>query len=129
MRFEKRIRERRNAATAGRACVAVAVLTLTSLGCKDAATRAREAEQHIRAQLKDPMAEALAQKLPPERVREAQLHLRALKEYLGEPNGVLDSVTVNAIQAFQDAHGLRANGMLTDETLEKLRESAPQKRS
>jgi peptidoglycan hydrolase-like protein with peptidoglycan-binding domain len=102
-------------------------LALLGGGCKDAETRAREAQEKIRAQLKDPMAEARAQKPAPERVREAQKHLQVLHEYLGEANGVLDSVTLNAIQAFQDAHGLKANGMLTDETLARLREVAARK--
>ena len=106
-----------------------AALLLPLFGCKDAQTRAKEAEEQIRKQLKDPMAEALAQKLPPERVKEAQEYLRTLKEYLGDADGKLDSVTVNAIQAFQDAHGLKANGMLTDDTLAKLREAAKQKSS
>jgi len=105
----------------------VLVLGLAATGCKDAETRAQEAQAKIREQLKDPMAEALAQKLPPEKVKEAQRHLAVLKEYLGETNGVLDSVTVNAIQAFQDSHGLDANGMLTDQTLESLREAAGKK--
>jgi peptidoglycan hydrolase-like protein with peptidoglycan-binding domain len=106
-----------------------AAVLLPLVGCKNAETRAREAEMKIRAQLKDPMAEALAQKLPAEKVREAQQHLQALKEYLGEVNGELDSVTVNAIQAFQDSHGLKANGMLTEQTLQKLGEAAGKKSS
>lgn len=104
-----------------------AFVAATLFGCKDAETRAREAEQKIRAQLKDPMADALAQKVPAEKVKEAQECLITVHEYLGEANGVLDSVTVNAIQAFQDAHGLANNGMLTDQTLAKLREAAGKK--
>ena len=112
-----------------RATVLAAVLALPLIGCKDAETRKHEAEEQIRKQLKDPMADALAQKLPPEKVKEAQQCLIVVKEYMGEVNGTLDSVTVNAIQAFQDAHGLAANGMLTDETLAKLREASQQKKS
>jgi peptidoglycan hydrolase-like protein with peptidoglycan-binding domain len=112
-----------------RAAALAAMLAAPALGCKDAETRAREAQEKIREQLKDPMAEALAQQLPKETVKEAQEHLRALREYLGEANGVLDSVTVNAIQAFQDAHGLKADGMLDEQTLTKLREAAEKKRS
>jgi len=36
-------------------------------------------------------------------------------------------VTVNAIQAFQAANGLPNTGMLTDQTLAKLREAAGKK--
>jgi peptidoglycan hydrolase-like protein with peptidoglycan-binding domain len=104
-----------------------ALLAAPVLGCKDAKTRAIEAEAKIREQLKDPMADALAQKLPAEKVKEAQEHLIVVREYLGEADGVLDSVTVNAIQAFQDSHGLPNNGMLTDQTLIKLREAASKK--
>lgn len=111
-----------------RLCFA-ALLGLAAFGCKDAATRAREAEGKIRAQLKDPMADALNQKLPAEQVKEAQEHLATLKEYLGDKDGVLDSVTVNAVQAFQAANGLSANGMLTTQTMEKLREVAQKKSS
>lgn len=112
----------------------VALLAVTALGlglggCKDAETRAREAEERIRAQLKDPMAEALAQELPAATVKEAQEHLRVLQEYHDPPDGVLDMVTVNAIQAFQDAHGLEANGMLTEETLTELRAEAAKRKS
>jgi len=109
--------------------IAVALMALAFFGCKDSATRAREAEELIRKQLKDPMADALAQKLPPDLVKEAQQHLGKLREYQGQADGTLDSVTVNAIQAFQTAHGLTANGMLTDETMKKLREAAQQKSS
>ena len=108
---------------------AVIIAALSILGCKDSQTRAREAEEKIRAQLKDPMEAALAQKLPADEVKEAQDHLRTLKEYLGESNGVLDSVTVNAIQAFQDSHGLSPTGMLTEQTLDKLREATGKKSS
>ena len=106
-----------------------ALLALPLVGCKDAETRAREAREKISAQLKDPMEAALAQKLPPEKVKEAQQHLQVLREYLGEVNGELDSVTVNAIQAFQDSHGLKANGMLTEQTMQKLNEAAGKKTS
>jgi peptidoglycan hydrolase-like protein with peptidoglycan-binding domain len=107
--------------------LSAAALALPLGGCKDTKTRAREAEESMRAQMKDPMAEALAQKLPPATVQEAQRHLRRLHEYLGEENGVLDSVTVNAIQAFQDSQGLKANGVLTEQTMQKLREAAEKK--
>lgn len=113
--------------TLARAALIAAALGVAALGCKDAETRTREAQEKIRAQLKDPMADALTQKLPAEVVREAQEHLTVLNEYQGEVNGVLDSVTVNAVQAFQAEHGLEANGMLTARTLEALREAAEQK--
>jgi len=60
-----------------------AVLVVSIFGCKDTQTRAKEAEEKMRAQLKDPMADALAQKLPADRVKEAQECLIVVKEYLG----------------------------------------------
>jgi peptidoglycan hydrolase-like protein with peptidoglycan-binding domain len=42
-------------------------------------------------------------------------------EYLGEVNGKLDSVTVNAIQAFQRSRGLRDDGLLDERTKRELR--------
>jgi peptidoglycan hydrolase-like protein with peptidoglycan-binding domain len=112
-----------------RTALLVAVLLVVATGCKDAETRAREAQEKIMAQLADPMATALAQELPAAKVEEAQRHLQVLREYLGEINGELDSVTVNAIQAFQDSHGLPADGMLTGETLDELRQAAAHRQS
>jgi len=67
---------------------------------------------------------ALEQKVSADEVKTAQEQLTKLNEYQGEVNGKLDSVTVNAIEAFQRDKGLKADGILTAETKRLLQESA-----
>jgi peptidoglycan hydrolase-like protein with peptidoglycan-binding domain len=86
-----------------------------------AADRAREAAEEIRQSIPNVDATALAQKAEAKTVREVQERLTQLKEYMGEINGDLDSVTVHAIQAFQRSAGLRDDGILDQETLDRLR--------
>jgi peptidoglycan hydrolase-like protein with peptidoglycan-binding domain len=103
------------------------ILTLAALAActgKDAETRAREAEKKIKDSIPDVVGAALAQKATPEQIKHAQEELKVLSEYLGEPTGQLDAVTVSAIQAFQRTQGLTADGMLTDKTLRLLQEAA-----
>ena len=101
------------------ACCALAACT-----GKDAETRAREAEKKIKESIPDVVGVALAQKVSPEQIKQAQEELKALSEYLGETNGKLDAVTVSAIQAFQRTQSLKADGMLTDKTMRLLQEAA-----
>ena len=98
-------------------------------GCssEDAASRARDAAAKIQAQIVDPQATALAQTAPPDKVKQAQKELTVVREYLGDIDGKLDSVTVNAIEAFQTEHGLDSNGLLTDNTMDALRDAAKKK--
>jgi peptidoglycan hydrolase-like protein with peptidoglycan-binding domain len=101
--------------------------TLTVLAActgKNAETRAREAEKKIKDSIPDVVGAALAQKATPEQIKRAQQELKVLSEYLGEPTGQLDAVTVSAIQAFQRTEGLKADGMLTDKTMRLLQEAA-----
>jgi peptidoglycan hydrolase-like protein with peptidoglycan-binding domain len=101
--------------------------TLCALvGCtgKDAETRAREAEKKIKDSIPDVVGAAVAQKVSPELVKQAQEKLKVLSEYLGEADGRLDAVTVSAIQAFQRTQGLKADGMLTDKTMRLLQDAA-----
>ena len=105
----------------------VIILTVTALAActgKDAETRAREAEKKIKETVPDVVGVALAQKATPEQIKQAQEELKALREYLGEPTGQLDAVTVSAIQAFQRTQGLKADGILTDKTMRLLQEAA-----
>lgn len=113
------------------AAAALVLAALGSSGCTsdDAERRAREAAEEIRSQLVDPQERALSQEAPPERVREAQEHLTTLREYLGVVNGEIDAVTVNAVEAFQSAHDLESDGLLTDETMERLRAAAEKKKA
>ncbi len=103
------------------------ILTLTALAAcsgKDAETRAREAEKKIKDSIPDVVGAALAQKATQEQIKQAQEELKVLSEYLGEPTGQLDAVTVSAIQAFQRTQGLKADGMLTGKTMRLLQEAA-----
>jgi peptidoglycan hydrolase-like protein with peptidoglycan-binding domain len=87
--------------------------------------RERQAAKEIRESIKDVEAIALEQNASPEVIKEAQQHLTALKEYQGEVNGKLDSVTVNSIQAFQRSAGIEDDGILNEKTRLKLAQTAP----
>jgi|ERR1700687_1521814 len=105
------------------------IVILALCGCSKESTerRAREAAEKIMGSIRDVEAEALAQKVTPEQVSNAQKALSAANEYQGEVNGKLDSVTVNAIEAFQRAHGLPGNGLLDEKTQRLLNEQLAKK--
>jgi peptidoglycan hydrolase-like protein with peptidoglycan-binding domain len=84
--------------------------------------RAREALEKMQSSMQDRMGVALAQKATPDEIKQAQTALSGLKEYMGEINGKLDSVTVNAIEAFQRSRGLDDDGILDAETKKLLAE-------
>ena len=58
-----------------------------------------------------------------------QKNLTVINEYQGEIDGKLDSVTVNAIQAFQRTAGLKDDGLITAATRQKLAAAAAQGKS
>jgi hypothetical protein len=61
------------------------------------------------------------QKAPtPDRISEIQSALVRGGYYQGSPNGKWDSNTVAAVQKFQSANGIEANGKLDAPTLQKL---------
>jgi peptidoglycan hydrolase-like protein with peptidoglycan-binding domain len=61
------------------------------------------------------------QKAPsPDRISEIQSALSRGGYYQGDPNGKWDSNTVAAVQKFQSANGIEANGKLDAPTLQKL---------
>lgn len=107
----------------GRRLLAVGLLGFASLwsGCSDTEARARQAAEKMKQSMPDVEARALAQPLSEAEVKEAQEGLRAASEYLGEIDGKLDSVTVNAIQAFQRSRGVKDDGILNDRTKRELR--------
>ncbi len=84
------------------ALASVALLSV-ALGCNapSAEDRAREAAAEIEASIQDFDTPALKQEVDPEVVKEVQTQLTTLKQYMGEVNGEIDPVLVNAIQAFQ----------------------------
>jgi peptidoglycan hydrolase-like protein with peptidoglycan-binding domain len=64
---------------------------------------------------------ASKQKAPtPDRISEIQSALSRGGYYQGDPNGRWDSNTVAAVQKFQSANGIEANGKLDAPTLQKL---------
>jgi peptidoglycan hydrolase-like protein with peptidoglycan-binding domain len=103
---------------------AIFLLALVCAACSDADTerRGRETFEKVQESMPNRIAVALEQKVTPEEVAEAQKSLTAAKEYMGEINGKLDAVTVNAIQAFQRSRGLEDDGLLDDKTKELLAE-------
>ena len=103
--------------------VALVLLLGTGSGCQggqSAEDRAREAAEEISRSQPNVEATALAQVVDKETVKTAQEQLALLHEYQGEANGELDTVTVNAIQAFQRSAGLDDDGLLSPATREKL---------
>ncbi len=102
--------------------VGLGVLLCTGCSRESAEARARAAAEKVKESMPDVEAKALAQRLTPERVKHAQAALTAAQEYQGEIDGQLDAVTVNAIEAFQRAHGLKGDGMLNDKTEKALNE-------
>ena len=110
--------------------VALVFLTLfMSAGCSNQSTetRAREAAKKIKASIPDVEAKALAQKVTPDEVKQAQEALTIDNQYQGDVNGTLDAVTVNAIEAFQREHDLKDDGILTTETRRLLKQELAKK--
>jgi len=79
------------------------VVAAVTCGGPSAEERARAAAEEIQKGVVDPGAAALDQKLDRDAVRQVQQALTDRHEYMGEIDGKLDAVTVNAIQAFQRA--------------------------
>jgi peptidoglycan hydrolase-like protein with peptidoglycan-binding domain len=105
----------------------IATLFLAGCNAPSAETRAREQAEKIKESIPDVEAVALAQKVTPERVKQAQEALKKTNEYLGEVNGKLDAVTVNSIEAFQHAHALKGDGILNEKTERLLQEELAKK--
>ncbi|MBI3785799.1 MAG: peptidoglycan-binding protein [Deltaproteobacteria bacterium] len=104
------------------------VIVAVAFGCNaDPEARARQAAEKVKESIPDVEAKALAQKLSADEVHSAQQALIIAKEYLGEATGKLDSVTVNAIEAFQRSHGITDDGMLNDATKKALQAQLAQK--
>ena len=107
--------------------VAIVALSLCFGACSREVSeeRARQAEKEVRDSLgPDVDATAVAQDVSPELIKEVQTNLTAIHEYKGEINGTLDSVTVNAIEAFQRSAGLPDNGLINPRTRERLQAAA-----
>ena|SRR6185369_12442651 len=110
-----------------RTVLAVALMVAAAAaGCnrQSVEERAKETLEKIQKGMVDVEAVALEQKTDAATVTEVQRNLTAITEYQGEINGKLDSVTVNAIQAFQRDAGLKDNGIIDGTTREKLAAAA-----
>ncbi len=103
------------------------LLAFTGCSHKSLEERAREQAEKVIGAMGAEQARALDQKVTPEVVTQAQQALTQAHEYLGEVNGKLDAVTVNAIEAFQRSHGVKDDGMLNDKTQRLLREELAKK--
>lgn len=115
-----------------RLSLGVALLTaLGAAGCshKTVEERARETADKMQKSLVDVEGIALEQKADPALVSEVQRNLTTINEYQGEIDGKIDSVTVNAIQAFQRTAGLPDDGIITQDTRQKLSSAAGQRKS
>lgn len=86
--------------------------------------RMKEMEKRAKESMPKTQENALKQKADPETVKKVQAELMVLKEYLDEPTGKIDFVTVNAVQAFQHRVGLTEDGLLDTETLQRLEQEA-----
>ena len=102
---------------------------LSVVGChqRTIEERARDTLERIQASMVDVEVIALEQKADPAVISEVQRNLTAINEYQGEIDGKLDSVTVNAIQAFQRTAGLKDDGIITEATRQKLAAAAQAK--
>lgn len=107
-----------------RAAVLVCISAMLLVGCsrQSIEDRAREQAEKIKASLGDAETRALEQKATPEQVKQAQVALTQVHEYMGEVNGKLDAITVNAVEAFQRSHGLEGNGILNEKTQRLLQD-------
>jgi murein L,D-transpeptidase YcbB/YkuD len=99
-------------------------LTLPGCNNRSVEDRARDTLEKIQKSMVDVEAVALDQKAEPAVISEVQKNLTTINEYQGEIDGKLDSVTVNAIQAFQRSAGLKDDGIITDATRQKLAAAA-----
>ena len=112
------------------ALVAGLSLLLGGAACepKSDEERGREAMKEMEKSMVDFDSIALEQKADAAVVEDVQRNLTAINEYQGDINGKVDSVTVNAIQAFQRSAGLRDDGMITADTRTKLAAAARAKK-
>jgi peptidoglycan hydrolase-like protein with peptidoglycan-binding domain len=110
-------------------CTALAFAPLSGVALADAragqtsssTTSARPPSQRSSHKKKRHGKSGPKQKAPtPDRISEIQSALSRGGYYQGNPNGKWDSNTVAAVQKFQSANGIEANGKLDAPTLQKL---------
>ena len=107
----------------------IGVLVVNACSRQTVEERARETAEKIQKSMVDVEGIALDQQVEPAIVSEVQKNLTTINEYQGEIDCKLDTVTVNAIQSFQRAAGLKDDGNITQATRQKLAAAAGQARS
>jgi peptidoglycan hydrolase-like protein with peptidoglycan-binding domain len=105
------------------------LVAVSACSHQTAEERARATAEKLTKSIIDVEAIALDQTVDAGVVTEVQTNLTKINEYQGEINGKLDSVTVNAIQAFQRTAGVKDDGIITDATRQKLAAAAGQAKS
>ncbi len=131
-----RLREYRIILGVAQGFLGVAILcAVAACGVPNAEERERDAAAAIEASIQDFDGPALSQEVERKVVVEVQTHLTEIKEYMGEINGEIDPVLVNAIQAFQRAKDAEVpwwkfwqhrpnDGLITDLLRQQLKEAA-----
>ena len=109
------------------ATLLVAVLAVVGCSHKSLEERAREQAEKVIGAMGEAQNQAMEQKASPEDITQAQQALTRVHEYMGEVNGKLDAVTINAIQAYQRTHGLKDDGILNGKTQRLLSAEVAQK--
>ena len=99
---------------------AALLLSLAACSGDISEEKAREIAERARRSIQPIDAGALEQEVAPAVVKRVQTELTTLGEYMGPINGRLDSVTVNAFEAFQRKQGLEADGRFAEDTLRLL---------
>lgn len=106
------------------AAMALACVTLSSSAASAPSPTASATPVHRKSHhkaKKHHVKKVRGQKAPTaDRITEIQTALSRDGYYQGEPNGKWDSNTVAAVQKFQSANGMDANGKLDAPTLQKL---------
>src|SRR5262245_53230254 len=108
------------------ACVLAGLWWVTGCGGRSIEDRAREAAEKAKDTSLGPDFEAIAvaQPIDPAVAKEVQENLAAIHEYQGEIGIKFDSVTVNAVQAFQRSVNLKDDGIVNDRTRSALQAAA-----
>jgi peptidoglycan hydrolase-like protein with peptidoglycan-binding domain len=108
------------------ACVLAGFGSATGCGGRSIEDRAREAAEKAKDTSFGPDFEALAiaQPIDPAVAKEVQENLTTIHEYQGEIGIKFDSVTVNAIQAFQRSANLKDDGIVDERTRTALQTAA-----
>ena len=108
------------------ACVLAGCWSATGCGGRSIEDRAREAAEKAKDTSFGPDLEglAIAQPIDPAVAKEVQENLTTIHEYQGEIGIKFDSVTVNAIQAFQRSANLKDDGIVDERTRTALQAAA-----